>query len=138
VDTSLNRSGNSNAVSATAALRMVAATFTVTVPATTDGTGRSVYIAGTLDRLEPPRPQWDPGAVVLTHVDATHWRITLNGREGTQLEYKYTLGDWEHVEKGSSCDELSNRQLTLAYGTNGTQTVNDTVANWRNVAPCGN
>ena len=28
--------------------------------------------------------------------------------------------------------------LTLAYGSDGTQTVNDTVPNWRNVAPCGN
>jgi hypothetical protein len=28
--------------------------------------------------------------------------------------------------------------LTLSYGANGTQNVNDTVRNWRNVAPCGN
>jgi hypothetical protein len=33
---------------------------------------------------------------------------------------------------------LSNRTLTLDYGLTGTQTVNDTVLNWRNVAPCGN
>ena len=28
--------------------------------------------------------------------------------------------------------------LTLSYGSTGTQTVNDTVLNWRNVPPCGN
>jgi hypothetical protein len=117
---------------------MVAVTFNVTVSASTDGTGRSVYIAGTLQRLDPPGPEWNAGGVVLTRVDATHWTITLNGREGTQLEYKYTLGDWEHVMKGASCDELPNNQVTLAYGTSGTHTVNDTVVNWRNVAPCGN
>ncbi|HWQ15163.1 MAG TPA: alpha-amylase family glycosyl hydrolase [Roseiflexaceae bacterium] len=138
VDTSFNRSGASDEVMAIAELRTVSVTFTVTVPASTDGTGRSVHIAGTLNRLDGGLPEWNPGGVVLTRVDATHWAITLTGKETTQIEYKYTLGDWEHVEKGASCDELANRQLTLTYGANGTQVVNDTVENWRNVAPCGN
>ena len=43
-----------------------------------------------------------------------------------------------HVEKDGACGEIANRQLTLSYGTNGVQTVNDTAQNWRNVAPCGN
>ena len=76
--------------------------------------------------------------MVLTRVDATHWAITLTGKENTYIEYKYALGDWEHGEKGAACDEIANRTLTLSYGTNGTQTVNDSVLNWRNVAPCGN
>jgi hypothetical protein len=138
VDQSFNRSADSAEVSATAELRTVTLVFNVTVPSTTDGTGRSVYIAGFLDRLDPPGPQWDPGGMALTRVDATHWTITLTGREVTQIEYKYTLGDWDHVEKDASCGEVANRQLTLSYGTNGTQEVNDTVENWRNVAPCGN
>ena len=66
--------------------------FNVTVPATTDATGRSVYIAGFLDRLDGGLPQWNPGGVVLTRVDATHWTITLTGKETTQIEYKYALG----------------------------------------------
>ncbi|MCI0478874.1 MAG: hypothetical protein L0Y55_21740, partial [Anaerolineales bacterium] len=66
------------------------------------------------------------------------WTITFTGKEGVQIEYKYTLGDWDHVEKDNACGEIANRQLTLSYGANGTQTVNDTVDNWRNVAPCGN
>ncbi|HEX9092989.1 MAG TPA: alpha-amylase, partial [Coriobacteriia bacterium] len=138
VDTSFNRSADTAPISATAALREVAVTFNVTVPASTDSTGRSVHIAGTLSRLDPPGPDWDPGAVTLTRVDATHWTITLHGLEATQLEYKYTLGDWDHVEKDASCGEIANRTLTLSYGASGTQTVNDTVQNWRNVSPCGN
>jgi hypothetical protein len=138
VDTSFNRSPDSAEVSATAALRTVTLVFNVTVPATTDGTGRSVYIAGFLDRLDGGLPQWDPDGVVLTRLDTTHWTITFTGKETTQIEYKYTLGDWEHVEKDGVCGEISNRQLTLSYGSTGTQTVNDTVPNWRNVAPCGN
>jgi glycosidase len=140
VDSSWNRSPASAAVSATAERRLVEVVFTVEVPATTDGTGRSVHIAGTLDRLDPPGPAWDPGGVVLTRRDATHWTITLHGLEGTQLEYKYALGSWDYVEKGpgTECAELANRQLELSYGDDGIQAVNDTVANWRNVAPCGN
>jgi hypothetical protein len=138
LDGSFNRSGNSNEVSATAQLRTVTLMFNVTVPASTDGTGRLVYIAGFLDRLDGGLPQWDPGGVHLTRVDATHWSIELTGKEGTQIEYKYTLGDWDHVEKDSVCGEIANRQLTLSYGVDGNQTVDDTVANWRNVAPCGN
>ncbi len=137
VDTSWNRSANSPPVSQVADVRQMTLTFTVTVPASTDATGRSVHIAGFLDRLDGGYPQWDPGATALTRVDATHWTITFTGKEGTQLEYKYTLGDWEHGEKDTSCGEISNRQLTLTFGS-GTQTVTDTVANWRNVAPCGN
>lgn len=138
VDLSFNRSDPSNEVSATAQVRTVTLVFNVTVPATTDATGRSVYIAGTLDRLDGGLPQWNPGGVVMTRVDATHWTITLTGDEFVQLEYKYTLGDWDHVEKDSSCGEIANRQLTLTYGATGVQTINDMVPNWRNVAPCGN
>jgi hypothetical protein len=138
VDLSFNRSGNSSEVSATAELRTVTLTFNVTVPATTDGTGRSVYIAGFINRLDGGFPEWNPGGAVLTRIDATHWAITFTGKEGTQIEYKYALGSWDYVEKDNFCGEIANRQLTLSYGATGTQTVNDTVLNWRNVSPCGN
>jgi hypothetical protein len=138
LDTSFNRSAWSEEVEATAERRTVTLTFTVEVPATTDGTGRDVHIAGFLDRLDGGYPQWDPGATPLTRIDATHWTITFTGVEGTPIEYKYTLGDWEHVEKDAACAEINNRLLTLAYGSVGHQIVNDSVLNWRNVAPCGN
>jgi len=137
-DTSLNRSGQSNTVTATAEPRTVTLNFTVSVPATTDATGRPAYIAGFLDRLHGGLPQWDPGGVVLTPADATHWTITLTGDEGVQIEYKYALGSWDYVEKDGACVETANRQLTLNYGMDGNMMVNDTVVNWRNVAPCGN
>ncbi|MEO5965644.1 MAG: alpha-amylase, partial [Candidatus Limnocylindrales bacterium] len=138
VDTSFNRSGSSVAVSATAELSTVTLVFSVTVPATTDGTGSLVHIAGFLDRLDGGFPQWDPGAVALGRADATHWTITFTGKEATQLEYKYTLGSWPFVEKDGSCGEVANRLLTLSYGATGTQTVNDVIDNWNQVAPCGN
>jgi hypothetical protein len=97
-----------------------------------------VYIAGFINRLDGGFPEWNPSGAVLTRMDATHWTITFTGKEGTQIEYKYALGSWDYVEKDNSCGEIANRQLTLSYGVTGTQTVNDTVQNWRNVSPCGN
>ena len=99
---------------------------------------RFALLAGVAIANDDAMPQWNPGGVALARVDATHWTITFTGKETTQIEYKYTLGDWDHVEKDSACGEIANRQLTLSYGATGTQTVNDNVPNWRNVAPCGN
>ena len=83
-------------------------------------------------------PDWDPGATPLDKVDDTHWTITLRGAEGTALEYKYVLGDWTYVEKDAACGEIANRTLVVTFGEGDRQAVNDTVLNWRNVAPCGN
>ena len=138
LDNSFNRSVNSGEVQATAEQRTVTLVFNVTVPATTDATGRSVHIAGFLNRLDGGYPEWDPGGVALTRLDATNWTITFTGKESTAIDYKYALGSWDYVEKDGACGEIANRQLTLSYGANGTQTVNDVVPNWRNVAPCGN
>jgi glycosidase/fibronectin type 3 domain-containing protein len=137
LDASFNRSGNSNEVQAQALQRTVTVTFNVNLNAPVPN-GSSVYIAGFLDRLDGGLPQWNPGGVVLTQVSPTQWTITVTGKEGTEIEYKYALGSWDFVEKGNSCDEIANRRLILSYGSNGIQTVNDSVPNWRNVAPCGN
>ena len=99
---------------------------------------KPVFIAGYLDRLDSALPQWNPGGVVMTQASPTQWTVVLTGTEGVVLEYKYALGTWDYVEKDSACAEVGNRQRTLSYGADGRQTVADTVANWRNVAPCGN
>ena len=118
---------------AVVAARYVAAErLTVTVPASTDGTGRTVFLAGTLSALGSGLPDWNPAGIAMTRVDATHWTSVLTGPPGAALQYKYTLGDWDHVEKGAGCVELANRSLTLASGSQA-----DTVVNWRNVSPCG-
>jgi hypothetical protein len=114
----------------------VVATIQVTVPATTDASGHSAYITGTLSRLGSGLPDWDPAGVALTRVDATRWTVTLTGVAPAQIEYKYTLGEWNHVEKDADCFEISNRILTLPSGSAGSLTVNDTVRNWSNISPC--
>ncbi len=132
VDTSFNRSGNSNEVETIALRREVAVTFTVDVPAHTPS-GETVYIAGSFNG-------WLSDVTPMTPVDADTFTITLTGLEGAQIAYKYTLGgiDFFDVEKGASCGEIPDRTITLDYGTDGTMERHDTVVNWRNVAPCGN
>jgi len=142
VDGSFNRSADSAAVTAVAELRTVTVVLTVTVPAHTDTSGFVVNIAGSLNRLEGGLPEWNPGGAALTRLNATTWQITVTGKEFTQIEYKYALGSWDYVEKDGVCGEIANRPLTLSYGANGTQSVSDTVQNWRNSAnfggTCGN
>jgi hypothetical protein len=135
VDLSFNRSEKSADVNVLPE-RSVSVTFNVTVPPTTESTGKPVFLAGTLTQLNGGMPDWDPGFLTINRVDSTHWSITLCGKEGAQLAYKYTLGTWDNVEKGDKCDEIADRQIKLSAGPNATQIVEDTVQNWRNIAPC--
>ena len=124
-DDSFNRSAPSNTVQATAEMRMVSVTFRVSVPTATPGT---VYIAGSIPEFGP----WDPGFASLTQVDSVTWEYTLDILDGTNVEYKYTRGSWETVEKEADGNsEIPNRSLTVDYGGDGTQLVLDTVENWR-------
>src|SRR5690606_586094 len=126
-DTSFNRSAESNAVEATAEARLVSVTFTVGVPAYTPGT---VYIVGDLAEFGP----WNPGLVPMTQVDATTWTYTLDIADGTAVQYKFTRGNWETVEAWGEITGLTNRAMTVNYGSNGTQLVDLTATDWGNGA----
>lgn len=124
-DTSFNRSPASNIETAVAEARVVALTVNVTVPSFTPGT---VYIVGN----QPEIGDWDPGAIAMTSSGVDTWTIDLNILDGTPLEYKFTRGAWEMVEKEADGNaEIPNRTLVVDYGVTGTQVVNLTVLNWR-------
>ncbi|NUM48617.1 MAG: DUF11 domain-containing protein, partial [Anaerolineales bacterium] len=124
-DTSFNRSAGSNIITGTAEARIATVVMNVTVP---EGTPGTVFIAGSI----PGQPQWDPGAIAMTPGISNTWTITFTLLDGAQFEYKYARGSWDKVEKEADGNtEVSNRQLTVEYGENGAQVVNDTVANWR-------
>ena len=127
-DTGFNRSQPSGALDVTAEERVVDVTFTVVVPAGTTPDD-SLYIAGSFQG-------WSPGADVMTRVDDTTWSITLPFEDGADLEYKYTRGSWEAVEKDPGCGEIANRTLTVEYAPGGVQEVVDSVATWRDLDGC--
>ncbi|MBA3531686.1 MAG: Ig-like domain-containing protein [Ardenticatenales bacterium] len=127
VDSSFNRSAASNTIRAKAEPRMVNLTINVTVPSFTRGT---VYIVGN----NPAIGNWNPGAIPMTPTVGTpnQWTISLSVLDGSALEYKFTRGNWETVEKEADGNtEIPNRKLTAAFGTNGTQTNSALVRNWR-------
>lgn len=130
VDGSLNESAQTAAEPVTIARLVVPVVFTVEVP---DYTNSTLFIAGAFGS---DFPTWDPAGLAMSQVDDTHWTITLELKEGARLEYKYVRGDWIAVEKGPECEEISNRRLTVMAGEDGTQTVTDRVAKWRDLDAC--
>ncbi|MFN8622885.1 MAG: hypothetical protein U0869_19280 [Chloroflexota bacterium] len=73
----------------------------------------------------------------MTKVDDHTWSITLPFNDKTALQYKYTRGSWEAVEKDAGCGEIPNRTLTTDFAAGGTQAVADTVEKWRDIDACG-
>ena len=124
-----NLSTDSPEVASAAQARPVAATFRVTVPADTPADA-TIYIAGDFQG-------WNPGKTPMTKAADGTWEITLPFTEGQALQYKYTRGSWEAVEKDAGCGEIPNRTVTVTYGTDGTMLVTDEPQKWRDIAQCG-
>ncbi len=127
-DTGYNLSPPSDPLEVIAEERMVEVTFTATVPehSTPDDT---VYIAGGFQG-------WSPGSDPMTRLDDGTWTITLPFEDATNLEYKYTRGSWEAVEKDAGCGEIPNRTVTVEYSASGTMEVADTIEKWRDLDQC--
>lgn len=70
--------------------RDVPVAFVVEVPPTTP-LGASVYVSTDVS-------QWNPQAIRLDRVDATHYRTTFRFASGTRLAYKITRGSWQTEE----------------------------------------
>jgi enterochelin esterase-like enzyme len=98
----------------------VALTFQVTLPTETPA-GDTIYIAGNFQG-------WNPSATPLQRSGNTA-SITLSFTPGTTLEYKYTRGSWNSVEKAADGSEVPNRAATA----DSDRTVSDTVARWADV-----
>lgn len=109
--------------------RVVAITFTASPP---EGTPAEdvIYIAGDFQG-------WDPAGTPMSPLDDSTWEITLDFEDASSLEYKYTRGSWEAVEKDAGCGEIPNRTATADYGADGTQQVLDVIELWRDTGGCG-
>lgn len=127
-DSSYNRSMPSEPLAVTAEERMVDVTFSVTVPDHTTPTD-AIYIAGGFQG-------WSPGTTQMERVDDSTWSVTLEFEDAADLEYKYTRGSWEAVEKDAGCGEIPNRTLAVEYTADGSQAVADTVEKWRDLDGC--
>ena len=82
----------------------------------------SIYIAGDFTG-------WQPGGVAyMLHKNSFgKLAITLPAQnQGKVLQYKFTRGTWETVEKGPAGEEISNRIFTFGNGSS----VDVTISNW--------
>jgi hypothetical protein len=70
--------------------REVPVAFVVEVPPTTP-LGADVYMSTDVS-------QWNPEAIKLNRVDATHYRAVIRFASGTRLAYKITRGSWQTQE----------------------------------------
>lgn len=104
--------------------------FKVNVPANTPTEG-IVSIAGSFGG---DLPSWNPAAEwgVATRESMIEYAFEIEYLNPTlpfTIEYKWTRGSWETVEKDASNDEISNRTVTVT-GNQGIIFVEDTVAKW--------
>ncbi len=109
----------------------VEVTFKVTVPPQTPS-GDLIYIAGDFNH-------WDPGPgqagtdgqehdlPLIFDQDET-WQISLEFSPFTEIQYKYTRGSWQTVEKGPAGEEIPHRTYTIPESA---VTIYDVVARWR-------
>lgn len=85
--------------------RPVAVTFVVQVPPSTPLTD-SVYISTDVS-------DWDPRAILMTRIDALHYRATTTFASGTVFKYKYTRGSFRTIEIGENGLNTPPRSFTV-------------------------
>ena len=108
-------------------------TLSVVVPSSTPASD-AIYIAGTFNRWDPgPEQSGTDGLdhdLGLTAMGDGKWKITLQLSPSDTIEYKYTRGSWETVEKGAEGEEIPNRLRDVPKGHH---IQNDVVASWRDI-----
>jgi hypothetical protein len=103
-----------------------------------------VYVAGDF-KSGDSYPTWDPSAsnMVLENLGNDQHAITLEFQEGISIDYKFVRGTWDAVEKGTSCEEIANRVVTIGLDSLGTPNADGVyefthqVAKWRDLDSCG-
>ena len=93
-------------------------TFQVVVP----GGEGPVFVAGSDPSLGP----WDPGLVELEPVDGGQFEVTVALTDQALVDYKYTRGSWETVEKAPDGSERPNRRALIS----GQSLIEDEVWRW--------
>jgi pullulanase len=102
-------------------VKKVTIRFDVEVPSYTPVNSR-IYIAGTFNGWNPGDPNY-----LLEKEDTNRYTITLEFPEGSQIEYKFTRGSWDYVEKGERGEEIPNRALKITKDT----VIYIRIYNWR-------
>ncbi len=107
----------------TAAFLQAQVTFVIdSIPADTPEWD-NLFIAGDFNG-------WNPGDTnyILLKNEQDRFQISLETKpEGTTIQFKFTRGSWETVEKGPNGEETDNRTFTYGNG----DTIHMIIYNWR-------
>jgi len=87
-------------------------TWLVRVPEGTP-TETELFIAGNVSSLGP----WQPNAFRMKRTESGQYKAQLKLPVGTELEYKFTRGNWSGVEKSADGSEIPNRRLRVEKDT---------------------
>ena len=101
-------------------LHPVSVTFRLTSTALPEDS--SVFITGNIE----PLGEWNPGKTKMNYEGNHVWRIRINIDKPVSIEYKYTLGNWEHEGAKTDGTPLANLSANLQHDT----TINDTIGEW--------
>ena len=105
--------------------RPIQVTFRTLAPPGTPA-GDTLYLPGSIDQLGP----WDPGKLAMTNRGGGVWEATVTIDDGTELQYKYTRGNWDTVEWWGGIVSTNNRNVLIAGNAEGTMVVDDTSTAW--------
>jgi len=95
--------------------------FYLTIPSDTSPDA-VVYLADNLNQTG----SWKPNGVAMKKLDEGRFYLKLELPQNRTLEFKFTLGSWETVEKDQDGADISNRRLLLDEN----KTVNLSVNSW--------
>lgn len=95
-------------------------TFILTSPVLPEDS--SVYITGGIESLG----NWDPGKIKMTYKGGHQWSYAFTLASPISVEYKYTLGTWQHEGASPDGTPLSNFSANLQHDT----TITSTITSW--------
>ncbi len=105
--------------------------FQVSLPDVTPTDAR-IHIAGNF--FDGDR-EWLPGDPTLAlQRNSDGAGIELNLTNGQQVDYKYTLGNWEGVEVDADCNDIDDRIITIDCAS-AMPEQQDVVVAWKGVCP---
>jgi hypothetical protein len=100
--------------------------FIVNVPAGADG---DVFLTGDFGP-GAVYPVWNPVGIILERQNGDVWSVTLDIPLGAEIEYAFTRGWWDRIERRSDCGPIGERRLLVdQVGL----IVEDTVARWADI-----
>ncbi len=82
----------------------------------------TVFITGGIAQLA----EWNPGVVKMEYQGSHSWKTEITLDTAASIEYKYTLGSWEHEGAGADGQPLHNFIAAVTHDT----TIHDAIYFW--------